>query len=87
MYESNQNCFSRCIAADEIKTYPNPVGDHLNIAPGIARESVSVEVYNLNGQLVLREQCEFQEEPRLDVSAVQRGMYVLRLRTEDHILQ
>lgn len=75
------------VATDDIKIYPNPLGDHLNIAPGIARERVFIEIFSLNGQLVFQEQHEFQEEVRLDVSAFQSGMYVLRLRTEDQVRQ
>lgn len=71
----------------EIKIYPNPVGDHLYIASGVAQRSVSVEVLNLKGQLVFQDQREFQEEFRLDVSALQSGVYVLRLRTENEIRQ
>lgn len=74
-------------AINDIKIYPNPVLDQLSIAPGIPRENVLLEVFDLSGQMVLQAKREFQEGIRLDLSALSSGMYVLRLCTERQVLQ
>jgi len=60
---------------EELSVYPNPVSNELTIV-GLAEDDNYV-IYNLNGQIVVRQQV----QTRLDVSAFDRGIYLLRTTT------
>lgn len=57
---------------------PNPAGDFLDIRlPGISGAAVAAEVYNAQGQLMLR--CEMAAGQALDVRGLTPGMYALKV--------
>lgn len=70
--------------SDHIRLYPNPSEDFIHLSGTTsAREGAVMELYNSLGALVLSEP--FSET--LDVSLLQRGMYVLLIKTKTQIYQ
>ena len=65
------------IAMPQLAVYPNPANQELNI---IAENGNQIEFYNLQGQLVLSQPFN-QNEETLDVSNLDNGTYVLRVMT------
>ncbi|MBT8266138.1 MAG: T9SS type A sorting domain-containing protein [Bacteroidia bacterium] len=62
----------------ELKVYPNPVSNILNIN---ANEIVShVELYDINGRLVL----ETKNSIQLNVSQISEGLYLLKITVQDN---
>ncbi|MEJ6821545.1 MAG: T9SS type A sorting domain-containing protein, partial [Flavobacteriales bacterium] len=57
---------------------PNPASDVLFIENTTGTVS-TVSVYNVTGAKVLADQT-FQAEARMDVSALPRGMYIVRIQ-------
>lgn len=59
--------------------YPNPVTDVLNLS---ASQNIdSVEIFNVSGQLVYREEIQMTEKS-IDLSYLQNGLYVLYLTAD-----
>lgn len=66
----------------DIKLYPNPVGNIINIDSDSVIESV--QIYNLNGQLVLTK--DFQKSKvGIDVSHFNAGTYVVRIESHSGV--
>ena len=59
----------------ELSVYPNPVSNELTIT-GLSGDD-NYMIYNINGQVVIREQA----HSRIDVSAFENGIYILRTMT------
>lgn len=67
----------------EFLIYPNPVSDQLHIES--ARSQIQqVEIFNLNGKRVLN--VGYQANQPIDVSSLAKGMYLVKVQTEDEIL-
>lgn len=61
----------------KIQAFPNPVADIIHIS-GI-KDAQSVQIYNMNGQLV-------KSEPfsnKINISDITSGIYILRINTKD----
>lgn len=70
---------------DDIYLYPNPASGELKIYyQRISSNPVSVRVYNLLGESVLRE-MESDGEISLDISALITGSYFLRIMSENSV--
>lgn len=61
---------------NNLKIYPNPTSDILNIQTDLAIESISV--YNQLGQLVKN-----QKQQSIDLTNVPNGLYILQIKLED----
>jgi len=59
----------------EINLYPNPAPDIINI--GTTESLVKVEIYDINGGLVLK-----STEPAISISRLPAGVYVVKVETE-----
>lgn len=70
--------------SDHIRLYPNPAENTISLAiAGLEKENAVVEIYNSVGASVLS--GPFSE--MLNVSLLQRGMYVLLIKTKTQIYQ
>jgi lysyl endopeptidase len=72
-------------ASDNILVYPNPAGDHVSVLFGSGyNKKLKISVYNLLGELIDKRHYESpgQNGIRMDVSAWQRGMYMLVIETD-----
>lgn len=63
---------------EEVKVYPNPAYDYLNIESVYDIESV--KLYNFTGQL-MRSQNTITRELKLNIGDLQRGVYMLQINT------
>ena len=63
--------------------YPNPVQDLLTIDNTINIEITSIKMYDLLGRLVLEENHSFNQ---LDVSALNSGLFLIKIETEQGVL-
>ena len=60
--------------------YPNPVVNELRIVSDLAKIE-QIIIYNLNGKQILK--VDFQENQPIDVSSLAKGMYLVKLQTEN----
>ena len=70
---------SESFEANKFSIYPNPVNNNLNIQSE-NRDIQIIEIYNLNGKLVLQHKYNLNEA--IDVSSLAKGLYVLKVQTE-----
>lgn len=64
----------------EFTFYPNPTSARLNIQGGQMRQ---VEVFNINGKLICRENADSPEFTQLDVMNLPTGHYLVRVTLDD----
>jgi hypothetical protein len=62
----------------EIRFYPNPAADFLFI-DNIDGESLSAEVYDLQGRKLLSFEILSGDKPQINISDLEKGLYVLRV--------
>lgn len=67
--------------AAQIKTYPNPVKDVLNVS-GIEKLS-EIAIYNIQGQLVLQTK---ENTNTIDVSSLSKGIYFVQINVEGMLI-
>lgn len=63
--------------------YPNPVKDHLIISNPVGGSEVFV--YDLSGKLLLKQQLTGQGEQRLNLKALNKGVYLLKYQDKEFI--
>jgi alpha-tubulin suppressor-like RCC1 family protein len=68
--------------SNELKVYPNPVNNLLNIS--FDQTMNSVALYNLLGQEVITKLVN-ANETSIDVSALPSGTYLIKVNTEDKV--
>ena len=71
---------SQKILVVDIKLYPNPAKDVVNIDYGKGFEVSSFEVYGVNGQIVLKGNLS-PNTPSIDVSELEKGLYIFKIQT------
>ena len=79
LYNNNTTLSSSDFSQDrlEVKLYPNPVRDILNIE--IEKDIKSIEIYNIQGQKVLS-----SNQKQINVSDLAAGMYMVRIQDTDN---
>ena len=70
------------IPALEIKIYPNPVLNKLNIDLPEPHAKAELTVYDITGKLILTASAE-DYKSQLDVSALHPGLYILKIKIDD----
>ncbi len=68
----------------ELKLYPNPANNMLNIELETDAPA-QIELYNLNGQMLKAVSINFGGTVQLDVSQLQKGMYVVKATQNNEI--
>lgn len=68
------------LEAQELKLYPNPVNDILQIES--SEEILKLSMYNTSGQLVLTRHQGFGQS--IDLHDLSSGLYIVRIETEDN---
>lgn len=66
----------------EFKVYPNPANEQLFIETGSQSQNIELELYNMTGQVVLRESFRNTSTIGVDVSGLTKGIYIMKLRTD-----
>ncbi len=71
--------------ADDIVLYPNPTSEALTIRLPQNTNSAYVELYNLNGQLVIEKHINNQDM-KIDLSFLSKGMYHVKVTTSVNVV-
>jgi hypothetical protein len=69
----------------QVKVYPNPASEQLFIELNDISRNLDVEIYNMTGQLVMKEIFYNIITVGLDVSGLTNGIYILKLNTDKDI--
>ncbi|MEN3324406.1 T9SS type A sorting domain-containing protein [Mariniflexile soesokkakense] len=86
--ESQEGSFARPVQAKsnispskdfDVKVYPNPVADELNIQIGHNATFVTVELTNILGIVVRKEKIRASERIKMNVNGLNSGIYLVRL--------
>ena len=73
--------------SSDIRIFPNPVFNTLHIKSKINNQNTTIEVYNYLGKLLDAYQNKNSQHSQIDVSKLSSGIYILKLKSEDFILQ
>jgi hypothetical protein len=76
---------SKVLAKTAFNLYPNPTNGELNIE--CANAFTKVDVYNLQGQRVKTQTINATQEFRLDLGDFVKGLYLVRIKTNDGFKQ
>lgn len=77
----------------EFDVYPNPANDYVNIRfkhSDVTYNEASVEIYDLNGRLMLQEYCTLNDNSQqtLRIDDFSKGIYIIRLQADGyHVLK
>jgi len=71
----NQAVAIEKLQKNEVNIYPNPTNHYLNIDIENNTEIQNIEIFNINGQMILKNTF----EQNIDVSNLKNGLYILRL--------
>jgi len=68
--------------ASEVKIFPNPARDYINVTiPGIRQDAI-VQIYSISGAKLLEKQV-VEPVSRLDVSGIGKGIYIVKIINGD----
>ncbi len=73
---------------DMMKVYPNPSSGMITLELSHdAAADLDIEIFSLNGKIVYRNSLKSVSnvQEQIDLSNVTRGIYMLRVRTEDEV--
>lgn len=68
-----------------IKTYPNPVETTLFVELPTNKGAWTIDIYNLQGQIVLSQQAVHQQTS-FDMAHLQNGLYLVKMVSEDEVV-
>ncbi len=71
----------------DIKLYPNPVQDILNIQFSDNIEVKSIQIVNLSGGTLIQKSGEFKNELPIHVESLSKGVYFIIINTKDGMIQ
>jgi len=69
---------------EQIEIYPNPVKDKLSISLNSTYHNILLELYDLNGKLMLTTNHTQGKDLKADMSRLSSGIYLMKLSTEGH---
>ena len=71
---------------NNISAYPNPANSNINVALNYVQQgATTIELINLNGQVVVSQNAQdmFNTSNTMDVSNLEKGLYILRITNGD----
>ena len=68
----------------EVKLYPNPVLDYLNVNITSHKDVENIEVYNLNGQLINQRNAINENSITINTSDLSQGIYLVKIKYLDN---
>jgi hypothetical protein len=66
----------------ELRFYPNPAADFLHIENSTG-ESLSAEIYDLQGRRLLSFVFLSGDRPQVDISGLEKGLYAIRIKGKE----
>lgn len=79
----NLNKTKKSLSDDDVNVFPNPTNGQFSMYLNGDHEITSYEVYSLMGTKITEQQVEKSNEVHADLSAVQSGMYLIKINTTD----
>ncbi len=73
------------VSEDDIQIYPNPTSDKIKIRFNKMDES-DIAIFNLSGQVVFSKKMQGQRQVTLNLTDFKRGVYILKINTNNHSL-
>ncbi|PQV44599.1 hypothetical protein CLV33_1199 [Jejuia pallidilutea] len=71
---------------EKLSIYPNPSNGKYNINLGKIMSDINVEIFNLHGQLILREKLSVLNKFTLDLSSEASGIYFIKIKSDNNLL-
>lgn len=71
---------------NKLLLYPNPANDYLNVSFDSGNNNSTIKIYNATGQTVKLFNLNNSGEMKLDVSGLQKGIYIIRVENGSSIL-
>jgi 2,4-dienoyl-CoA reductase-like NADH-dependent reductase (Old Yellow Enzyme family) len=70
----------------ELRILPNPAANKITITPtGKSQSETQVSIFSINGRLIQRDKFQNQDRFEMDVSTVQKGIYLLRIQSSEGV--
>jgi len=69
--------------ADNLEIYPNPANDVINIK-GV--DVNSIHIYNVQGQLLTKKDCELGSDASIDISFLESGLYLMQIYCGSNVI-
>ncbi|MCK9451232.1 MAG: T9SS type A sorting domain-containing protein [Bacteroidales bacterium] len=82
-YES-QSYHDEIAGGLNLELWPNPTEDVLNISTNKPDEEILIEVYSMEGELIISKNL-IQQPDRIDLSKFSSGSYFLRINSKDNV--
>lgn len=62
--------------------YPNPATNYITIEQNNHQQSTSIQILNINGQLVMNNKYSYLIKQKIDISHLHKGLYVLKITND-----
>ena len=82
-YDVNSLSISENNASFEVKFYPNPVEEELNISLGQSFDNINLQVYSISGQLIEQFTVYNGFEFKVNMSRYPSGTYLVKIDTDE----
>jgi PKD repeat protein len=69
----------------KIEAYPNPATDKIFIKGVSSLENSSIELFDLSGRAISNIEINTQNEVSIDISALEKGVYFLKVQSENQV--
>jgi len=73
------------LPADVVKIYPNPASKYVNISLNTAINQVNITMLTVDGKVLLNKNYNGNVTERIDVSGLQKGLYILKVNIQSEI--
>jgi len=64
---------------NNLKIYPNPAQDVLNIKGVVGVGNANLKIYDLNGRLIIKQAFNFENDQNINVSEFENGLYIVKI--------
>ena len=84
--QKDENSALTPLSEDQLKVFPNPSSDYLQLHLNGGREYERVQLFNLSGQLMYDSGKVLERNRQIDVRSYSDGLYVLKAFTKDGVI-
>lgn len=72
--------------SDDVRIYPNPADDFINIEFGEKRGSGEIQIFSIDGKTLIYHISKSKVKENIDVSGLQKGIYILKINFPTSII-
>jgi endoglucanase len=66
----------------QVSVFPVPVNEHINIEFGSPINLAAIQLISIDGKIVLQKYIQNSSKESIDISSIDRGMYILKIESE-----